>query len=169
MLIYEKKVDGVRHLYGTEGNIPSVSDQQLAYKDNTGATVDVSDMTYFYNKDNAIFGNSSTNQIPAADDKKVNVWLGDDLIIGNIDEVTVTVNEVENVEITLSNVTSGKAAKGATVGLSIEAADGYTLSDVSATVNGTAITLTETGGVYTPKDDIIANENIAIVVTATAA
>ena len=78
MLIYEKTTDGVRHLYGTEGNIPSVSDEQLAYKDNAGTTVDVSGMKYFYNKNGAIYGNASTSQLPTDLDKKINVWLDDD-------------------------------------------------------------------------------------------
>lgn len=39
MLIYEKKVDGVRHLFGTEGNVPSNDDIQLTYKDFDGDTL----------------------------------------------------------------------------------------------------------------------------------
>lgn len=167
MLIYEKTTDGVRHLYGTEGNIPSVSDEQLAYKDNAGTTVDVSGMKYFYNKNGAIYGNASTSQLPTDLDKKINVWLDDTLIIGNVETANVTVNSIDNVVITLTNVTEGKANLGATVGLTIAPADGYTLSDVSATANGTAITLTEDSGSYTGSVTISADT--AIVVTATAA
>ena len=43
MLIYEKKVidngEPVRHLFGTEGHIPSDSDEQLTYVDDEGAAV----------------------------------------------------------------------------------------------------------------------------------
>ena len=36
MLVYEKKVDDVRHLFGTLGVVPTDSDQQLVYKDTDG-------------------------------------------------------------------------------------------------------------------------------------
>lgn len=39
MLIYEKKVEGVRHLFGTLGNVPSESDKQLTYTDEDGDVV----------------------------------------------------------------------------------------------------------------------------------
>ena len=39
MLIYEKFVQGVRHLFGTINNVPSDSDNQLVYKDADGDTV----------------------------------------------------------------------------------------------------------------------------------
>ena len=47
MLIYEKKVDGTRHLFGTMNNIPSDSDNQLVYKDADGDTVEPS-LSYQY-------------------------------------------------------------------------------------------------------------------------
>lgn len=44
MLIYEKKVEEsnemVRHLFGTEGNIPNPDDVQLSYKDASGDEVE---------------------------------------------------------------------------------------------------------------------------------
>ena len=39
MLVYEKKVEGERHLYGTLSSIPSDSDQRLIYKDENGDTI----------------------------------------------------------------------------------------------------------------------------------
>ena len=39
MLVYEKKVDSARHLFGTMGNIPSNDDAQLTYKDGDGNTL----------------------------------------------------------------------------------------------------------------------------------
>lgn len=47
MLVYEKKVDGVRHLFGTVNNIPSNSDNQLVYQDADGDTVSPS-LSYQY-------------------------------------------------------------------------------------------------------------------------
>ena len=43
MLIYEKKVDGVRHLFGTMENIPNESDNQLVYQDEYGDAVTLTD------------------------------------------------------------------------------------------------------------------------------
>ena len=41
MLVYEKKVDSTRKLFGTEGNIPAVSDSALVYKDDIGETLTI--------------------------------------------------------------------------------------------------------------------------------
>lgn len=43
MLIYEKKVDGVRHLFGTMENIPNESDNQLVYQDEYGDAITLTD------------------------------------------------------------------------------------------------------------------------------
>lgn len=83
MLIYEKITDGVRHLYGTEGNIPSEDDGQLAYKDKFNDEItDITAYKYFYGTEQLMFANESTNQIPSASDEQINVWLGDTLVIG---------------------------------------------------------------------------------------
>ena len=42
MLVYEKKVDNVRHLFGTMNDVPSESDNQLVYKDAYGDSATVS-------------------------------------------------------------------------------------------------------------------------------
>ena len=42
MLIYEKKVDDERHLFGTMGTIPSDADSQLSYVDDNDDPVVVS-------------------------------------------------------------------------------------------------------------------------------
>ena len=39
MLVYEKKVENERHLYGTTSNIPSVNDSQVSFIDETGAEI----------------------------------------------------------------------------------------------------------------------------------
>lgn len=84
MLIYEKKVDGVTHLFGTDANVPSGSDEQLAYKDASNQEIeDILDYKFFYGKGKEMFANTSTRQLPSDDDELVNVWLGDKMIIGD--------------------------------------------------------------------------------------
>ena len=82
MLIYEKKVDGEKHLFGTEANIPSDEDTQLTYEDNAGEEIDdIKDYTFFYEDGGIMFGNESKRQLPADDDVAVNVWMGEMRII----------------------------------------------------------------------------------------
>lgn len=38
MLIYEKLAEGIRHIFGTFGNVPDEADSQLSYKNQEGAT-----------------------------------------------------------------------------------------------------------------------------------
>lgn len=78
MLIYEKKVEGIRHLFGTEGHIPSASDEQLSYKDEEGQAV--TGLTV-----NSQVFDDGHGGIKKADGTKINVWLDDKNIIpGNI-------------------------------------------------------------------------------------
>lgn len=42
MLVYEKKVEGNRHLYGTRENVPAANDAQLKYKDSQSVQLDLS-------------------------------------------------------------------------------------------------------------------------------
>ena len=78
MLIYEKKVEEnnemVRHLFGTEGHIPSDEDVQLTYKDAEGKAV--SGLTV----DSKLLDDGHGG-IKTEDGSKVNVWLGDVNII----------------------------------------------------------------------------------------
>lgn len=83
MLIYEKRVDGVNHLFGTLGNVPAATDTQLTYKDADGQLVaDIKALKFFYQKGIVLFGGKSVRQVPAEDDIKVNVYLGEELIVG---------------------------------------------------------------------------------------
>lgn len=82
MLIYEKTIDGVRHLYGTLDNIPSDDDPQLVYKDATGKEIDnIAKFKLFYGTDKLM--KASLQTLPTADDTDVNVYIGDVLIIGD--------------------------------------------------------------------------------------
>lgn len=83
MLIYEKRVAGVRHLFGTMGDIPSADDLQLTYKGSDGQVIaDVKKFKFFYEKALNIFANESTDQLPGEADTEIKVYLGDELIIG---------------------------------------------------------------------------------------
>ena len=83
MLIYEKKVDGVTHLFGTFGNVPADTDVQLTYKGADGQLIaDIRALKFFYQRGVALLGGKSVRQIPAEDDIKVNVYLGEELIVG---------------------------------------------------------------------------------------
>lgn len=83
MLIYEKRVAGVRHLFGTMGDIPSADDLQLTYKGSDGQVIaDVTKFKFFYEKALNVFANESTDQLPGEADTEIKVYLGDELIIG---------------------------------------------------------------------------------------
>lgn len=94
MLVYEKKVNGERHLFGkVEGTVPSESDVQLTYKDTDGTTItpELSD-TYLNDGHGGI--------IRKSDGEAINVFIGDTQIIGeeieaeSTPEITMTAIEV---------------------------------------------------------------------------
>ena len=94
MLIYEKKVDGVTHLFGTFGNVPADTDVQLTYKGADGQLIaDIRALKFFYQRGIALLGGKSVRQIPAEDDIKVNVYLGEELIVGEKAEDATNVVE----------------------------------------------------------------------------
>ena len=74
MLVYEKKVEGERHLYGTLSSIPSDSDQRLIYKDENGDTIQPTLSDGF--KDDGHGGIKDIEQ-----DCKVNVFIGETCVI----------------------------------------------------------------------------------------
>ena len=76
MLVYEKKVEGTRHLFGkVEGTIPADSDVQLTYKDAGGNTLTVSESDTYLN-------DGKGGIIRKSDNKAVNVFIGNTQIIG---------------------------------------------------------------------------------------
>ena len=86
MLVYEKKVDGERHLFGkVQGTVPSESDVQLTYKDTDGTTItpELSD-TYLNDGHGGI--------IRKSDGEAINVFIGETQIIGG--EITPTVQSL---------------------------------------------------------------------------
>lgn len=77
MLVYEKKVEDTRHLFGkVEGTIPAASDVQLTYKDAGGNTLTVSESDTYLN-------DGKGGIIRKSDNKAVNVFIGDTQIIGS--------------------------------------------------------------------------------------
>ena len=85
MLVYEKTVDGVRHLFGTLNNVPSDDDIQLSYKDENGDEIsDVKTFKLFYGTPQLM--KASLEILPTDDDTVVNVFLGDTILIGTVEE-----------------------------------------------------------------------------------
>lgn len=89
MLIYEKKVEEnnelVRHLFGTEGNIPSEDDVQLTYADTDGDPID--DLTVT----TPLFDDGHGG-IKTADGETVSVWIGTTNIIPG--DITVALSGI---------------------------------------------------------------------------
>lgn len=94
MLVYEKKVEGTRHLYGkVEGTIPAADDVQLTYKDAEGQELELVEKDTY--KDD---GKGGIYRV--SDKAAVNVFIGDTQIIGEeieaepTPEITMTAIEV---------------------------------------------------------------------------
>ena len=89
MLIYEKKVEEsnemVRHLFGTEGNIPGPDDVQLTYADTDGDPID--DLTVT----TPLFDDGHGG-IKTADGETVSVWIGTTNIIPG--DITVALSGI---------------------------------------------------------------------------
>lgn len=81
MIIYEKVVNGERHLFGNySGNVPTSNDPQLVYKDHDGDVITpVANDTY---SDNSKNGKQGIKR--ASDGKDVNVFIGDHCVIGEV-------------------------------------------------------------------------------------
>ena len=89
MLVYEKKVDNARHLFGNAtGTAPTVDDPQLTYKDSDGDTLTIVD-------GDSYIDDGKGGIIRKSDNKEVNVFIGETQIIGGeIEEKIVTGIEV---------------------------------------------------------------------------
>ena len=76
MLVYEKIVDKVRHLFGTMGHIPSEDDVQLIYKDGEGG-----ELTPAPTLDDTYLDDGHGGIIRKSDSKEVIVFIGANQII----------------------------------------------------------------------------------------
>ena len=147
MLVYEKKVDGERHLYGkVEGTIPAVDDTQLTYKDAQGQQLELVDKDTY--KDD---GKGGIYRV--SDNAAVNVFIGDTQIIGGEIEAVLTGIEVtaptkvtyavdDTLDLTgmvVKEVYSDGTKKTITTGFTTSPADGATLAatDTKVTVTHT--------------------------------
>lgn len=74
MWLYEKS----SHLYGTTSQVPSVSDTQCSYKDADGNTLTLAKTDKLV--DNSSDGIQAMKRL--SDNKDVNVYVGDVLVIG---------------------------------------------------------------------------------------
>lgn len=148
MLVYEKKVDETRHLFGNAtGTIPTADDVQLTYKDSEGSTLTLSESdTYLDNGHGGI--------IRKSDGKDVNVFIGDVEIIGG--EITPVLSSIEvtaptkttyavgdTLDLTgmiVKEVYSDGSEKTITEGFTTSPANGATLAatDTKVTVTHTA-------------------------------
>jgi len=115
MLVYEKVVEGIRHLFGTMGNIPSEDDEQLTYKDNDG---DIIEPTL-----NASYFDDKKGGIVDAEGKEVNVFIGDTCIIGDVEESEVVKLTVKTAP-TKTSYIEGEALDLAGLVLEAEMLDG---------------------------------------------
>lgn len=94
MLVYEKKVDGERHLFGTTtSSIPSQEDVQLTYKDEDGQELTLQEKDTYLN-------DGKGGIVRKSDKAAVNVFIGNTQIIGeeieekSEPEITMTAIEV---------------------------------------------------------------------------
>ena len=89
MLIYEKKVEGQRKIFGTLGNIPSTEDEALVYTTEDGTEID--DLTL--NEQYVDSGNGGI--IRVKDNTEVYVSLGDTVIVPPNGKVVPVLESIE--------------------------------------------------------------------------
>ena len=152
MLVYEKKVEGERHLFGTMENIPSADDVQLTYKDEDGATASPTLQDTFLDD-----GHGGIKMIHDDTESELNVFIGDvNIIPGDFEapEFTITVTAGDNGTATADK---DKAKAGETVTLTITPAENYVLDKIE--------------GVEVDKDNkfTMPAEDVSITVTFKAA
>lgn len=101
MLVYEKKVDETRHLFGnTTSTVPTADDVQLTYKDAEGSTLTVTEAdTYLDDGHGGI--------IRKSDNKAINVFIGDTQIIGG--EITPVLTSIKVTAPTKTSYSDGEA------------------------------------------------------------
>lgn len=141
MLVYEKKVEGERHLFGTMGSIPSADDVQLTYKDEDGATASPTLQDTFLDDGHGgikmVHDESGT-----ITESELNVFIGDvNIIPGDFEapEFTITVTAGENGTATADKA-KAKAGEEVTI-TATPSSDSYVVDKI--TVNGTEITGTK--------------------------
>lgn len=178
-MIYSKKGnDNKVHLYktGVGTEIPANDDVQLTYKDNAGSELTIDNYKFFYDDGktfNQIKASEQTYTTP--NDVKVNVYAGNELIIGKVDYVTVgfTGNLVSHATIAIddtvltSSVKDADVAIGADAEITITPDDGYVFSGAhKITINGTTSDFTIAAGIATFTIEDV-SEDISFSISAT--
>ncbi len=152
MLVYEKKVEGERHLFGkVEGTVPSESDVQLTYKDTDGTTIEPELSDVYLNDGHG-------GIIRKSDGEAINVFIGETQIIGGdiptpqVVSITVTpptkTSYVEGDTLDLTGmVITGNLSNGETIAItedySASPANGATLTTSNNKVVVTYFELTD--------------------------
>lgn len=134
MLVYEKKVENERHLFGTMGNIPSADDVQLTYQDDKGATVEPS-LDYTYLDD----GHGGIMMVADGTKTPLNVFIGEvNIIPGDFaaPEYSITVTAGENGTAVADKET---AKEGEEVTLTITPAQGYEVDEITVNEGGVVV------------------------------
>lgn len=131
MLVYEKKVEDTRHLFGTMGNIPSNDDTQLTYEDNNGSSVSPTLQDQYLDD-----GHGGIKMVHDEDgtitETALNVFIGDvNIIPGDFEapEFTISVTAGEHGTATASK---NKAKVGEEITLTITPAEGYQVDEIVA-------------------------------------
>lgn len=131
MLVYEKKVDEQRHLFGTMGNVPSDDDVQLTYKDEDGATASPTLQDTFLDD-----GHGGIKMVHDESgiitESELNVFIGDvNIIPGDFEapEFTVTVTAGEG---GVASASPAKATAGTEITLSNTPSAGYEFKSYSS-------------------------------------
>lgn len=133
MLVYEKKVEGERHLFGTMGNVPSDDDVQLTYKDAEGSTAEPTLQDTFLDDGHGgiVMVHDESGTIT---ESELNVFIGDTQIIPPATEeeteYTITLSyDSEEGTVTSEPADKAKAGDEVTISVSGGEADTITVKD----------------------------------------
>ena len=180
-MIYQKKgQDNKTHLYKTanDWNVTSNDDVQLTYTNNeSGAEVDPTEYKKFWSVGKKVqqIGAGKKAYI-TADDIIMDVWAGDDLVIGGeAIKVTFGSDLIANatVKINATAITSDakvvNAVKGETAKVTIAPADGYEVTAATVSVGETALTVAISDDGVATATTAELEEDATITATATVA
>lgn len=180
-MIYQKKgQDNKTHLYKTanDWNVTSNDDVQLTYTDNeSGAEVNPTEYKKFWSVGKKVQQIGAGKKVYiTADDIIMDVWAGDDLVIGGeAIKVTFGSNLITNatVKINATPITSDakvvNAVKGETAKVTIAPADGYEVTAATISVGETALTVTISDDGVATATTAELEEDATITATATVA
>ena len=180
-MIYQKKgQDNKTHLYKTanDWNVTSNDDVQLTYTNNeSGAEVDPTEYKKFWSVGKKVQQIGAGKKVYiTADDIIMDVWAGDDLVIGGeAIKITFGSDLIANatVKINATAITSDakvvNAVKGETAKVTIAPADGYEVTAATISVGETALTVAISDDGVATATTAELEEDVTITATATVA